>query len=384
MAKKVPERFKAGITRFQPGDASEAEELAAWWLEAFGSGWLAPDRNAWLYEQNPCLGTDGPGPWLCRRGGKIVGQQGEVPFELQVGHDIRPAVWAVDLHVDDAWRLRGVGPGLIATLLERNPIVCMVDLSEEGYAAFTGAGCADLDTVPAYRRPLDARRALAMEGAPAALRRFAPILGPALRLADGLAAAGTRLSGARLVPVDRLDERVDEVWAASRSAYPVLARRDLAALAWRIDQRPDRDHLRRYYLLRRGRAVGYVVLRPTTSSGQPAVVVVDYLAPPRWVAPLLLAAGRVARRQGAVALAVKTRNQRADRALRSAGFIRRARDHDRELRLLVHCTEDEHIDALVGEAGAWFLTSTDSNLEHPTTGTETATASGEEADRDAV
>ena len=355
-----------GITRHRPDDAGEAAELAAWWRAVFGPGWLAPERNRWLYEQNPCLGPDGPGPWVCRRDGRIVGQQGEVPFDLQVGGELRRAVWAVDLHVDEAWRLRGVGPALIATLLEQRPIVCMVDLSDEGYAAFRGAGCTDLGLVPTYRRPLDARRALHMNGAPARLRRLAPVVAPALRAADGLAGAAVRLAGARLVPVDRLDERTDEVWETARPHYPVMARRDLAALAWRIDERPDRDRLRRYYLVRRGRAVGYVVLRPTVSSGEPSTVVIDYLAPPAWVAPLLLAAGRAAhRRDGAVALSVKTRNERADRALRAAGFIRRARAHDRRLQLLVHCAEDSEASALIHQPGAWFLTATDSNLEHP-------------------
>jgi GNAT superfamily N-acetyltransferase len=363
---RVPDRFRVGIARHRPDDPVEAGEVSAWWLEVFGPGWIEPERNAWLYEQNPCVGPDGPGPWLCRRDGRIVGQQGEVPFELSVGGRPRPAVWALDLHVDDAWRLRGVGPALVATLLERNPIVCMLDLSDDGYAAFSGAGATGLGTIRIYRRPLDARRALHMAGAPERLRRLAPLVAPVLRLADGLAGVATRLAGARLVPVDRFDERSDEAWEAAHGDYPVLARRDRAALAWRIDQRPDRDVLRRFYLVRRGRTLGYVVLRPTTASGEPSAVVIDYLAPPQWVAPLLLAAGRVARRDGAVALSVKTRNERADRALRATGFVRRAREHDRQLQLMVHCTEDGETSALVHQPGAWFLTATDSNLEHPT------------------
>jgi len=67
-----------------------------------------------------------------------------------------------------------------------------------------------------------------------------------------------------------------------------------------------------------------------------------------------------------VALSVKTRNERADRALRATGFIRGAREHDRQLQLMVHCTEDGETSALVHQPGAWFLTATDSNLEHPT------------------
>ena len=362
---RVPQRFRVGITRHQPDQPAAAAELADWWRATYGEVWLDPHRNAWLYEQNPCLGDDGPGPWICRRDGKIVGQQGEIPFDLQTGAGAacERAVWAVDLEVDPAWRLRGVGPALMATLLEQRPIVCLLDLSDDGYAAFHGAGCADLGRLAVYRRPLDPRRALRMGGVPASLRRLGPVVVPALRLVDGLLTAAIRATGAKLVPVDRFDERVDQVWAAARTAYPVMARRDLAALAWRIDQRPDRDRLQRFYLVRRGRPLGYVVLRPTTSSGQPASVVVDYLAPPRWVAPLLLAAGRVARGEGAVSLSVKTRNARADRSLRLAGFVRRPLEHDEDLRMMVYCANRPELAAQLEDRDAWFVTSTDSNLE---------------------
>jgi hypothetical protein len=365
---KVPDRFKVGITRYQPSDA---EDLAAWWLETFGPLWLAPERNAWLYDTNPFLGDEGRGPWICRRGGKIVGQQGEMPFDLQIGDEVRRTLWAVDLEVAKDWRLKGVGPALMATMLERHSVVCMLDLTDDGFAAFTAAGCTDLGKVDAYRRPLDARRALQMSGVPAKLRKLGPVLAPALRLFDAAAGALTRLSGAKLVPVDRLDERVDEVWAGARPHYPVMARRDLASLAHRIDLRPDRDNLRRYYLVRRGRTLGYVVLRPTISSGERAVVVVDYLAPPRWVAPLLLAAGRAARRDGAVSLSVKTRNVPADRWLRLTGFLNRALDHDQDRRFLVHCTEEGPVADLLRGPDNWFVTSTDSNLEILTWGTGT-------------
>ncbi|MGH9211588.1 MAG: GNAT family N-acetyltransferase [Acidimicrobiales bacterium] len=357
---RIPERFKVGIARAQPSDT---DDLLAWWRETYGSGYVDPGRRAWLYELNPCIGPDGPGPWLCRRDGKIVGQQDEIPFDLKVGDEIRPSVWAIDLSVDPAWRLRGVGPALMATVLEPNPIVCILDLTEQGMAAFRGAGCVEIGRMATYRRALDARRAVRMGGVPPALRRLAPLLVPAVRAADALAAGAIRLSGAKLVLIDRFDERADQVWEAASQFYPVMARRDLPALTWRIDQRPDGERLQRYYLIRRGRAVGWVVLRPVVRSGDAGVVVVDYLAPPRWVAPLLLAAGAAARTDGAVSLSVRTRNGRADRWLRMAGFTRRGLAHDLDCWMMVHCTAGTDVAVLVEDPAAWFVTAADSNLE---------------------
>jgi hypothetical protein len=363
---KVSERYKVGIARCQPSDA---DDLHKFQLEQFGEGTRQVDdaRRSWLFEQNPCLDADGPGLWLCRRDGVVVGQQAEIPFDLQIGRDQRRASWAVDLMVDEAWRLKGVGPGLISTLLDGRSIVLGLNLSEKGAATFARGGWADLGVVPVYIRPLDGRKALNVAPVPERVRKLAPVVGPALRAADAAAGALTWTAGAHLVPVDRFDERLDEVWAGAADHYAVLSRRDLAATGWRIDQRPDAGNLRRYYLVRQGRPVGYVVLRPTTWSGEAVVVVVDYLAPPRAVPALLMATGQAARRDGAVAMVVKTRNEPADRGLRAAGFLRREQGTDPPIRFMAHCTDEAGICALVSSADSWFVTSADSDLEYATT-----------------
>jgi hypothetical protein len=121
--------------------------------------------------------------------------------------------------------------------------------------------------------------------------------------------------------------------------------------------------MQRYYLVRRGRTLGYVVLRTSSSAETHGVVVVVYLAPPRWVAPMLVAAGVDARRQGAVAMSVKTRNEAADRYLRAAGFVRRARGADHPIRFMVYCRDDE-LRSQLAERGRWYTTSADCDLEY--------------------
>jgi GNAT superfamily N-acetyltransferase len=363
---RIPERFKTDIERVDPLGTDNAEAVDAFQRAHFPSNsrQVTPANRTWLFGQNPHAGEAGPAFWICRRDGRIVGQQSEVPAELKVGDAQRTASWAIDLMVDPAWRLRGVGPALVDTVLAHRPIVGVLYASEHGLPAFLKAGCVDLGPMPVYRRPLDPKRALQMPRVPAALRRLAPVLAAALRLADAVAAAATRLAGARLVPVDAFDERSDQVWEATAPAYPVLARRDLAALRWKIDQRPDRGQLSCYYLERRGRPIGYVVVRPTLSSGVRTAVVVDYLAPPRWVATLLLAAGRAAAADGAAAMSVRTRNRWADRSLRWAGFLRRSAEGEYPIHHLMHCADgDEAVAAQVLDADSWFLTAGDGDLE---------------------
>ena len=363
---KVPARFKVGITRYT---AADADDLLAFQLRTFGPGVRQVDtgRAAWLFDRNPCRSEDATRDlWVCRRDDAVVGQQAEIPFDLKAGSHERRAAWAVDLMVDDAWRLRGVGPALVSTQLDHRPIVAGLNLSDKGHATYTRGGWTDLGIVPVYLRPLDLGRAVAAglgAGAhrpPLAGRRT----GPARRRQRRPGRAARRGRPAR---ADRRLRRAGRRGVAGRVPhYPVLARRDAASLRWRIDDRPDQGRMQRYYLVARGRTVGYVVLRPAGTAVAPTAVIVDYLAAPRWVAPLLVAAGGVARRQGAVALSVKTRNEPADRQLRAAGFVRRDRGTDEPVRFMVHCT-DAAVSALVDDPANWFVTSADSDLEYAMT-----------------
>ena len=363
---KVPARFKVGITRYTPDDA---DDLLAFQLATFGPGVRQVDagRAAWLFDRNPCRSEDDTRDlWVCRRNDAIVGQQAEIPFDLKAGRHERRAAWAVDLMVDDAWRLRGVGPALVSTQLDHREIVAGLNLSDKGHATYTRGGWTDLGVVPVYLRPLDLGRAARLGSVPGRIARFSPVAGPALQAADRAASAMLRAAGARLVPIDRFDERVDAVWQDAARHYPVLARRDLGSLRWRIDDRPDHARMQRFYLVARGRAVGYVVFRAAGTSDAPTAVIVDYLAAPRWVAPLLVTTGNVARRQGAIAMSVKTRNEAADRHLRAAGFVRRERGTDEPVRFMVRCGDGSVAD-LVEEPANWFITSADSDLEYAMT-----------------
>jgi hypothetical protein len=187
------------------------------------------------------------------------------------------------------------------------------------------------------------------------------VLAPLLRILDGVLALVLRLGGLRLSPVDRFDERIDEVWERSAPEHPVMACRDAAHVRWRFDEAPDADEVQRYYFTRGRRTLGYVVLKPGERWDQPASLVVDYLSPGRWVAPMLTCAAHEARRQGAFALICRTLNRPADRWLRTALFLRRGMGVSAPLRLVMHCAVPS-VCTLFGDPEAWMLTAADSDL----------------------
>jgi GNAT superfamily N-acetyltransferase len=373
---KVPERYKAGITRYTAADADDVLEFQLRMFQP-GSRQVDSARSAWLFDENPYrTDPDTRDLWVCRRDGTVVGQQAQIPFDVKIGPHTRRTAWGVDLMVDPAWRIKGVGPGLVQTVRDAHATVVGLNLSDKGFKTVIRGGWTDMGVMPVYLRPLDLAKAARAGSVSGRLARIAPYAGPLLRAADSAATGALGVAGAKLEPVDRFDERVDDVWQAASPHYPVIGYRDATATRWRMDQRPDRDTLTRFYLVVRGRAVGYVVLRPAGTDKAPAVVVVDYLAPPRWVAPMLVAAGTAARRRtGAIAMSLKARNVPADRYLRAAGFVRREKAADEPIRMVLSCTDEPDVCALVSEPDSWFLSSADADLELAMTPAAAATIS---------
>jgi len=359
----VPQRFKAGITRYGPDDAAD---LADFQRHNFGDDarQLDPARFDWLFESNPHR-QDGEGPalWICRRKDEIVGQQAEIPFTLVVDGAALPGGWAIDLMVAPDWRIRGVGPGLVSAHADESGLLVGLTQNQDAAGIYVTDGWTEVGSVPVYLRPVDARALLLTAPSMARLRPLAPVVGLGVRAVD-LALGGLRRAlGLKLVPVDRFDDRVDEVWERSAPHYDVLSRRDRTAVAWSFDQRPDADAHRRHYLVRGSKTLGYVVLRETQHWGGKTMAVVDYLAPPRWVPPLLTLAAHEARRQGAFAMMCRTLCAPADRVLRLSGFSRRGLDVSSPLRMFVHCPDgDDAVQASVGRSGDWFLTAADADL----------------------
>jgi len=329
-----------------------------------GLDWLG-----WLAE-NPELDGDELQAWICRRNGAIVGSQGGIPFRLKEGRRVLSASWAVDLMVEPEWRLRGVGHFLSEAQTRANELVAALDISDAAYRAYLRGGWRDLGDIPRYIHTRDIEwsvRQVGLQGGRAVAARA--LAHPALaltRLGSGLVA---RMMGTELRPVRRFDQRVDQVWVAAAPRYAVMAVRDHRALAWRFDAVPDADRSARYYLMQRGRVRGYVVTRVERWRDRQILVILDYLASPRWVLPLLAHVSALPEARSAAAISCRTLSPGNDLAFHAAGFLRvGAYDRPRALipaaatplRFMVY--QGDQPERLAFDGRQWFLTTGDSDF----------------------
>jgi GNAT superfamily N-acetyltransferase len=354
-------RLRQEITRYAPRDRGLLREFQR---EQFGAQarQLDEEHFEWLFNRNPWQPSEGPQLWICKKDGKVVGQQAGVPFHLKVGRRYCRASWAIDLMVDPRWRLRGVGPALSEVYTASNEITVGLGISDAAHKAFLRAGWLDLGTVPLYVRPLDVNRMpkgrFPGDGGHAWVGRMA---NPVVRLFDMVGGTCARWKGAILRPVEQFDERVDALWDAVCGRYAVIARRDFRGLHWRFDALPDRHDYRRFCLMEGDTLRGYAVIRMAICHGAAAGIVVDYLAAPEWLRPLFARGVEYLRNAGAAAVYCTTLGPGVGAWTHPLGFVRR----ESGVRLMVRLSEAVRtLSRAVANARHWFITLADSDADY--------------------
>ncbi len=359
-------RLAAGVTRYRLEDRDALLAFRRSIIEDARTR-STPEFFEWQFEQNLVARDASPQLWIYRKDGRIVGQQGGVPVELKVGDRRFRGSWAIDLHVESAFRLRGIGVALSETYVSGNDITMALGITDDARKAFLRAGWIDLGAVPLFVRPLRTGRMLGTRGH-GALGKCAGFLADIpLRCVETAARAGLVLRSFRLQGIDRFDELADRIWERAAEHYPAICRRDRAHLNWRYADFPLEGTYRCFYLLRHETVVGLVVLRMGARHGVPAGYVVDYLCEPQWTTALFAACVQRFRQWGASAVYCLHDGPWVARSLRRLGFVRRESTTRLMFRPPTANGESKPVGkeviALLSDSRNWFVTMGDSDAD---------------------
>jgi hypothetical protein len=237
-------------------------------------------------------------------------------------------------------------------------VTAALSVSEAAYRACMRWGYTDLGVVPGYIHLVAARGYSNRKRSP---RAVLPLVRPLVSVYVWLTHRISRIvsAGVELVPIEHFDDRVDHLWQTTSADYPILATRDARWLGWRFDDCPQSDRYARYYAVRRGDLVGYLVFGGTLWNDEPAFEIVDYLAAPRDLMALFAAAVGVARDRNVTSLLCSTVNSRAGPALLLAGFRRRKHGP----RFIAHADEENPWRDDLADRRNWFVTAADSDVD---------------------
>jgi hypothetical protein len=352
------------LARIRPYTPEDREDFVRFRRRTFGDEALIarPEYTQWLYER--ALDGDRPAAWLYRADSGVEGFQGIIRTEVFVAGRPFDAAWAAEVFVSPAFLLRGVGAVLAEIAREQADVLLAFEVTEAAKRGFLRTGWSDLGDVRLNVRPLRTAVLAAARGKQLD-RRAATALDLALRAEEEAArgaAAGLR---ARFVRTDRFDERVDALWQRVAAEYPVICKRDAATLNWRFAEAPERGRYHCHQLERGDELLGYAVLRHGEHGGVRGGWIADFLCTPR-VAPLLLnLCSRTLRDEGLDAVYCIQPSRRLERAFTLSGFRPRSTGWP----LMVHAGSLPRRERdLLTDAGNWFLTAADSNVDRPRDG----------------
>jgi GNAT superfamily N-acetyltransferase len=356
------ERLARGITRL---GAADREALLDFRSKMLGLAAMqaTPEYFRWQFEDNPHLGGQAPQVWIFRFNGEIIAQQANIPVRIKVAQDTYDGAWGVDLIVRPDWQQRGVG-SLIALEASRGCKVAIgVSVSNQAAKAIQRLGWSELAMVPIYLRPLRLGDVLALALSMPSIRSAGSIPGRLLGAIDrSVLEIALRLPRIEVERIAHFDERADDLWRSVAPHYNVICTRDRETLEWRFARHPISGRYAMYYVKRRGRPIGYVVIRMGTWQSMSCAFIVDYLCAPEHVVFVLSAALREAQKSGAAIAACTNLSASAERAFRMLGFIRR----QSQCRMMLRTTGVDDRDARVLEdKESWFVTAGDSDLDRP-------------------
>ncbi len=219
----------------EPEPAACRDEVLRLWNRNLPEG--SDQRYDWLYGRGRCRN------WLVQSDDRsVVGANGLMHRELQIGDDLVPAGQSVDLNIDRRHRT------ILAALTLQRAVTETVQSGRLGliYAlpnpqaetVLRRIGYRLVGPVTRWAKPLRAGRWLPPWIGPAAARKvLARGLDPLLFLCSR-EPFGRRPAGWHAEVMDRFDARFDLLWEQARSRFGVIGRRTAAFLNWRFAQTP--------------------------------------------------------------------------------------------------------------------------------------------------
>lgn len=349
------------IKRYDPSEKAALREFQRTYFGADSR--QSDDAFAeWLFERNPNRDPAGPSLWLCERDGAVVGQQGSIPVVLKVGESEHPAAWLIDWMVRPDWRLKGVAPALIAAYVNSTEIAFGLSLEELSYRTVRRSGWQDVGKMSLFVKALDPQACAKVLNLSPVLAKLAPrvLVGGSAYLIGRIAGA---VSGLSIEPIAAFDERVDGVWATASPEYAIVVKRDLANLRWRFDDGPHQPLYERYYFKRKGRVIGYAVIRVANWRGHLIGRVIDYFAERRSLAPLLALIIGELNTKGVIAVFVEQCYVGSEAALRSLGCLSVGAANRQRFMFKLRDNASPLVNKL-GQVDNWFITAGDADFDH--------------------
>jgi hypothetical protein len=349
------------VTRLTEADIPELIRLKA---QVYGAGLAeSPEDYLWKFFANPHRSAGVP-YWMLREQDRLVGGIGALPVRMRFfGRDIA-AEFACDLFIERGRQRSGLGSVLMDAYIADSPWPLMMNASPSAHRFLVKRGFHDLSPgVHLHVRPLRPGALLASRWG-GWRGKAAVAADPFLRAGLGLRAALRRGRVDRAIRVEEVSAFgpwAEEIWNAAGGDYAVVVVRDAAYLRWKYERHPRRSY-RILKATQAGRPIAYATFRIRRTPEQTLAIVQEIFARRDASAArdaLLRHVVAAARTAGAHAVKGLATDPGVLADLRRAGFLDTGRSPG-----FLYPVQPGFDRPELKEAGTWYLTGGDSDLDY--------------------
>jgi hypothetical protein len=355
LIEKVVARFAPDFRRFDAEPIPPA-------LRDFQCEWFGPESRQrderfarWLYLERPSNAL-----LYCQRDDRVVGTQGVIGFETQIGERRVSGACTIDLRVRPEWKMKGLGVALIGSVLCNYDIALGVGISEEARNMFARQGWVDLGRTDRFIKPIRAKglESVHSTALSRALRLFAAPVTLALRVVDAWLTRGRLGKSVRIEPLERFLPEHDSMLSRMNAAFALCVPRSSEYLNWRYFGSAVRGRYRVFAVSEDGEFKGYVTTAIGRRDAKRVLALSDLQCDPQYADTLLRHCIRYARAERIDAIYYQGVNPRMTELLRRFLFIRR----DGGL-LFMTFTRHADLKPIVAARSSWCINMSDSDSD---------------------
>lgn len=349
-------RFKEKIR--ETVSDNEAESVDTFLKQAYVNSPLrySSEYNEWLFSDN----TRNP-RYIAWDGDKVVGTQYGLDCTINYADKAYTGCCAIDLSVNEKWRMKGLGVALIKKLMDQHDFVIGLGISQAAQAMFARLEWHNLGQVTCHIKPLTSKgfsSAKQNQGLKSSV--VYPFIAWGVRLTTRLKhIVSPKTLSKPLLEVSNYSSELAAIFSKHQGSNGKLnLKKDCNYFQWRFLQAPSKHSYNIHLLYKNKKTSSYLVTMIGKWQGKQVLAICDYLGPESDYPALVKLSEELALSAKVDAIMYQGINSTFEQALRKSLFVERPHGD-----LFMLFCNNEAINSEAREARNWHITFSDSDMD---------------------
>ncbi|KZY60404.1 hypothetical protein A3752_04685 [Oleiphilus sp. HI0081] len=337
---------------------NETEGVDSFLKQAFVNSPLrhSPEYNDWLFSNN----IKNP-RYIAWDGNDVVGTQYGLKCTVNYADKVYSGCCAIDLSVDEKWRMRGLGVALIKKLMDQHDFVIGLGISQAAQAMFTRLNWYNLGNIAFYIKPLTAKGfSSTQQGHGVKGTIIYPTIAWGVRFFTRLKhLVRTRKTIKPISQVENYKKDLEYLYNKEHNLKILNIRKNAEYFEWRYIETPSQHPYDIHFLYEGENLSSYLVTMISEWQGKQVLAICDYLAPDSDYPDLIKLSEKLALEKNVDAIMYQGINLDMEHELKKSLFIKRPHGD----LFMLHCKGEACNLMQAQDIKNWRITFADSDMD---------------------